>query len=102
MTDDLNADQQIRQAAVIAAVNLEFRLPAILGGTEGLSPGREVTEQDAAVLNGRARQIEVETADRVLRDARLFTEFIRSGLDADAAVRAWPFPVFGEGEQGQP
>jgi hypothetical protein len=98
MSDDLNADQKIRRAALIAAVSLEYRLPHIPVQTDGLSPGDEVLPQDVAVLAGRVRQIEVETADRVLRTARLFTEFIRSGLDADAAVRAWPFPVFGEDE----
>jgi hypothetical protein len=98
MTDEMDADQRIRWAALQCAVSLEHNLPHILKQTDDLSPGNDVTEQDAAMMAARVRHIEVETTDRVLRTARLFTDYITTGLDADAERRAWPFPVFGEDE----
>ena len=92
MTDDLNADQKIRQAALLSAVALEHDLPHVLMQTDDLPDG-PVSAQTVATLAGRSRQTEVETADRVLRTARLFTEYITSGLDAEDASRVWPFPV---------
>ena len=100
MTDDLSSRQKIRQAALQGAVYLEHSLASPLMQTDDLSPGNGMSAQDVAVLAGRARQAEVETTDRVIRNARLFAEYITSGLDAEDAARVWPFPV--QDEPGQP
>ena len=73
MSGDLNPSQKIRLAAVHCAVNLEHGMP------------------------------EVETVDRVLRNAQLIAAYMTgrdADADADTAGRVWPFPV--QDESGQP
>lgn len=77
-------DQQIRYHALYCALHLEHALPAALTTrTDDLSPGDEITEEDTAVLSERARMTEQAIADRVVRHARLFAEYISTGFDGD-------------------
>lgn len=82
--DDLTAAQKIRDRALHMALDLEHELPsALMVQTDdvNVAAASEVSAGDAAVMNGRARLNEQATADRVLRHARLFAEYIRSGFD---------------------
>jgi len=75
----VNEDQEIRRYALHDAVDLEYRLPpALTTRTDNFSPGEEITEHDVAVMTEQARLGEQAVADRVLRHARLFAEYIRT------------------------
>jgi len=82
--DGASPAQRIRGSALGYALHLETTLPPPLSWrTDDLSPGEEVTERDTAVMNERIAVAEQAIADRVLRHARLFAEYIRSGFDGE-------------------
>jgi hypothetical protein len=81
--DEMTTSQMIRADGLRFALHLEQSMPAALTyRTDDLSPGDEITEQDITVMNERAGLAEQAIADRVLRHARLFAEYISTGFDS--------------------